>query len=290
MKYFLFIILTFVSLTVFSQTNHKKIKIVLLGTFHFNQSLDSLSKLQSNLFTTKRQNELNDIINNLSAQKPDKIFLEFTESDQSYYDSIYNDFLIGIEPQRLRTRANEIFQLGMKTAKKLGHKKVFGMNYQPEELRDSIFKPKNNVDVAMRDLYNAIGNFNDSTRTNSKFYDLPYPYKLPKQDSLLQKSTLSQFLLFLNSKRKLQRDEFVNWNYLYSVGTGTDMTITDYVGTFWYGANLRNYNNVLRNVDYEKDNCYLIVYGSSHIPILRYFFEMNPFFEVVDLDEILKTN
>lgn len=282
------ILLTTLSLTIFAQTNPKKIKIILLGSFHFNQSLDSTSKLHSNLFSEKRQNELNNIINNLVIQKPDKIFLEFTEKNQPYYDSLYYDFLKGNEPQKLKTKSNEIFQLGMKTAKKLGHKKVFGMNYQPEELGDSTFKPKNNVEAAMRDLYNAIGNFNDSTRTNSKFYDLPYPYKLPKQDSLLQKSTLSQFLLYLNSETKLQRDEFVNWNYLYSVGTGTDMTVTDYVGTFWYGTNLRNYNNVLRNVDYEKDKCYLIIYGSSHIPILKYFFKMNPFFEVVDLNKILK--
>lgn len=287
-KYFFTIFFTILSLIVFAQSSPKKIRIILLGSFHFNQSLDSNSSLHSNLFTEKRQDELNNIINNLVAQKPDKIFLEFTQKNQPYYDSIYNDFLKGNEPQKLRIKSNEIFQLGMKTAKKLGHTKVFGMNYQPEELGDSTFKPRNNVEAAMRDLYKAIGNYNDSTRTNSKFYDLPYPYKLPKQDSLLQKSTLSQFLLFLNSETKLQRDEFENWNYLYSMGTGTDMTITDYVGTFWYGTNLRNFNNVLRNVDVEKDKCYLIIYGSSHIPILKYFFKMNPFFEIEDLNKVLK--
>lgn len=287
-RYFLSILLVTFSLTIFAQKTPKKIKIILLGTFHFNQSLDSASKLHSNLFSVNRQNELNLIINNLVAQKPDKIFLEFTEKNQPFYDSVYNEYKTGNEPLKVKLKANEIFQLGMKTAKRLDHKKVYGMNYQPEELGDSTFKPRNSVEAAMKDLYNAIGNFNDSTRTNSKFYDLPYPYRLPKQDSLLQKTTLSKFLLFLNSETKLQRDEFTNWNYLYSVGTGTDMTVTDYVGTFWYGTNLRNFNNVLRNVDYEKDKCYLIIYGSSHIPILKYFFKMNPFFEVVDLNKILK--
>jgi hypothetical protein len=287
-KYLLIIFATTLSLHTYAQTNSKKIKIILLGSFHFNQSLDSTSKLHSNLFSVKRQSEINSIVNKLVAQKPDKIFLEFTEQNQSYYDSIYNDFLKGNEPQKLRVKANEIFQLGMKTAKKLGHKKVFGINYQPEDLGEATFKPRNNVEAALRDLYSAIGNFEDSTRTNAKFYDLPVPYRLPNADSLLQKSSLSQFLLYLNSDTKLQRDEFVNWNYLYSIGTGTDMTVTDYVGTFWYGTNLKNYNNVLRKVDYEKDKCYLIIYGSSHIPILKYFFSMNPFFEVVDLNKILR--
>ena len=286
-------IITVLFLTIFSfsiraQTSPKKIKIILLGTFHFNQSLDSSSKLHSNLFTDKRQKEVNEIVNKLANQKPDKIFLEFTEKDQPYYDSIYNDYCQGHEPQRLRTKANEIFQLGMKTAKKLNQKKVFGMNYQPEELADSTNKPKNDVDKSMRDLYIALQNFNDTTRTNSAFYDLPFTYKLPKQDSLLQKATLSEFLLFLNSDRKLQKAEYEEWIFFFKQKTAYDMSSTDYVGTFWYGTNLRNYNNVIRQVDYKNDNCYLIIYGANHIPFLKYLFTQNPYFDVVDLDRILK--
>lgn len=288
MKTIFSILITVATLSLSAQQAPKKIKIILLGTFHFNQSLDSASRLHSNIFSDKRQKELNDIVENLTAQKPDKIFLEFTESNQAYYDSLYNQYLAGNEPERERTKANEIFQLGMKTAKKLGHQKIYGMNYQPNEMSDSTFKPRNTVEQAMLELYKALGEYGDTTRTNAAFYDLPFPEKLPKLDSLLQKSTMSEFLLYLNSDKKLMRDEYVNWNYLYSVGTGTDITVTDYVGTFWYGTNLRNFNNVLRNVEYEKDECYLIIYGSSHIPILKYFFSMHPYFEVQDLNNILK--
>jgi hypothetical protein len=282
------IFLTSFCSSVVAQTSPKKIKIILLGTFHFNQSLDSTSKLHSNLFTEKRQKEVNQIVDKLVNQKPDKIFLEFTEKNQAFYDSIYLAYQKGNEPTRLKTKANEIFQLGMKVAKKLGHTKVFGMNYQPEDLTDTTYKPKNLVDKAIQDLYFALGNFNDSTRTNSKFYDLPYPQKLPKQDSLLQKSTLSEFLLFLNTEKKLQKAEYEEWNYFLSMGTGNDMSSTEYVGTFWYGTNLRNFNNVMRQVDYEKDKCYLIIYGSNHIPFLKYLFNQNPYFEVIEIDKVLK--
>jgi hypothetical protein len=133
----------------------------------------------------------------------------------------------------------------------------------------------------------AIGNFEDSTRSNTKFYDLPYPFRQLKQDSLLQKTTLTDFILQLNSNKRRQYEEYSNWNYLYSIGTD-NMNATDYVGTFWYGTNVRNYNNVLRQVDIEKDKCYLVIYGSSHISFLKYLFEMNPYFEVLDLNKILK--
>jgi|JI7StandDraft_1071085.scaffolds.fasta_scaffold56018_2 hypothetical protein len=275
-------------LVSFGQSNHKKIKIILLGTFHFNQSIDSTSKLHSNLFSEKRQSEIASLVSKLAKQKPDKIFLEFSEKNQAYYDSIYSDYLQGKEPARLKTKANEIFQLGMKTAKILNHKKVIGINYQPEELADSTYKPKNKVDEAIQKLYLELGAFNDETRTNAAFYDLKYPHKLPKQDSLLQKVSLDKYLLHINSEKKLQQADYYEWNYFLSMGTGTDMSSMEYVSTFWYGANLRNFNNILRQVDYKQDNCYLIIYGSNHIPFLKYLFKMNPYFEVLDLNEVLK--
>ena len=271
----------------YGQTNPQKIKIIFLGTFHFNQSLDSTSKLHSDLFSAKRQKEVAILVDKLAKQKPDKIFLEFTENDQKYYDSIYNDYLNGKEPERLKTKANEIFQLGMKTAQKVGLKNVIGINYQPQELAEKDYKPLNVADKALQDLYMAIGNFEDSTRSNAKFYDQPYPFRQPKQDSLLQKTTLTDFILQLNTTKRQQYEEYSNWNYLYSIGTD-NMNATDYVGTFWYGTNVRNYNNVLRQVDIEKDKCYLVIYGSSHISFLKYLFEMNPYFEVLDLTKILK--
>lgn len=92
-----------------AQAQPKRIKIILLGTFHFNQSLDSASKLHSQLFTFKRQAEIAQLVDQLAHYKPDKILLEFTQKDQPYYDSLYHDYLKGQEPKKLKARANEIF-------------------------------------------------------------------------------------------------------------------------------------------------------------------------------------
>jgi hypothetical protein len=286
-KVLIVILTVFLSNSVMAQSTPKKIKIILFGTFHLHKSLDSNSRLHSNLFTAKRQEEVNDIVEKLAKQKPDKIFLEFTQANQQYYDSVYNDYISGNEPNNMQTKANEIFQFGMKTAKKVGLKNVIGINYQPEELGASAYKPLNNVDKALQDLYKSFENFEDSTRSNTQFYDLAYPFKQPKQDSLLQKQTLTDFILQLNTPKRQQYEEYNNWNFFYSVGKD-NMNLTDYVGTFWYGANVRNYNNVLRQVDLKKHKCYIIIYGSSHIAFLKYLFSQNPYFEVVALDEVLK--
>lgn len=288
MKNFFIMLAVLIGCISYGQNNPKRIKVILLGTFHFNQSLDSSSRLHSNLFSPKRQAEVANLVTKLAKQKPTKIFLEFTPKNQAFYDSIYNDYLQGKEPEKISVRANEIFQLGMKTAKILNHKKIIGMNYQPEELADSSYKPKNKVDEAIKKLYLELGIFNDETRTNAQFYDLKYPYKFPKLDSLLQKVPLDKFFQHINSEKKLQQDEYNEWNYFLSMGTGSDMSSLEYVSSFWYGANLRNFNNVMRQVDYKQDECYLIIYGSNHIPFLKYLFNGNPYFEVLDINEVLE--
>lgn len=67
-----------------AQTPKSKIQIVLLGTFHFNQSLDSNSRLHSHLFTLKRQAEIQDIVNSLASFKPTKIFVEQEPDRQAF--------------------------------------------------------------------------------------------------------------------------------------------------------------------------------------------------------------
>jgi hypothetical protein len=287
-KTLLTVILFFTINPGFAQTPHKRIKIILLGSFHFNQTMDSNSRLHSNLFTPKRQKEIDEIVSKLVIQKPDKIFCEFTPARQPFFDSLYTNYLAGKEPEIIRYKANEIFQLGMKTAKQLGHKTVIGMNYQPLDLLEEGYKPPNAVDSAMVGLFKALQKFEDNSRTNTTFFDMPFPYKLAKKDSLLQKSTLAEFLMDDSSEKRMQQTDYNEWNSAMSYGTALTMTNVDYISTVWYGANLKNYNNVLRQVDYKKDNTYLIIYGSNHIPFLKYLFHMNPFFEVVETEKVLK--
>jgi hypothetical protein len=282
------IILLFTANLAIAQTPPKRIKIMLLGTFHMNQSLDSNSRLHSNLFTQKRQKEVEELVAKLVKQKPDKIFCEFTPKSQAKYDSILTDFLAGKEPDKIKVKANEIFQLAMKSAKILGLKKVIGMNYQPLDMLDEGYKPKNIIDSLNRELLLALSKFEDESRSNTAFYDLPFPQRLGKQDSILQKSTLTEFYRFINKPLKLQQADYNEWNSPLSYGTGEVMTNADYIGQYWYGTNLKNYNNVLRQVDFKNDKTYLVIYGSNHIPFLKYLFGMHPYFEVLDIEKVLK--
>ena len=55
----------------------RKIKVLLLGTFHFdNPGLDIAKYESANVLTAKRQEEIKEVITRLGNFNPDKIFVE----------------------------------------------------------------------------------------------------------------------------------------------------------------------------------------------------------------------
>lgn len=266
----------------------KKIKIILLGSFHFNQTLDSNSKLHSNLFSEQRQKEVDEITTKLAAQHIDKIFIERTPNEQPFWDSLYNNYCNGKLPNTTRLKANEIVQLGFNTAKKLKLPAVQCVDFQPEDYRDSSFKTNYPTEKLAKALWDSYETMSDSIRNNTVFFDKPYPYKRLKQDSLLQKSTLANYLISVNDPSNFAFYTYTDWNWFYSLGTKEEYAGVDFVANFWYGRNLRIYTNILRSVDYKKDNTYLLIYGSSHIPFIKHLFETNPYFEIVEVKDVLK--
>ncbi len=53
-----------------------KIKILLLGTFHFGETGDKGKTAFNDLFSAKRQQEIQQLTNQLARLNPDKIFVE----------------------------------------------------------------------------------------------------------------------------------------------------------------------------------------------------------------------
>lgn len=273
--------------TLFAQAPKKKIQIVLLGTFHFNQSLDSNSRLHSNLFTPKRQAEVNDIVNSLAKYQPTKIFVEQEPDRQPFWDSVYTDLRNGKEPLTTKVRANEITQLGLKTAKALQLKNVLCVDFQPENFGEKDYQPKNTSDSLMQAMWQYISSYPDSIQNHTDLFKLPYPTKRLKQDSLLQTKTLAEYLLTLNTPEYFAYSDYTNFTWFYSIGKANEYVGVDWLTDFWYGRNLRIYTNVLRHINPKEDNTLLLIYGSSHIAFLKHLFEMNPLFEVIELDKVI---
>ena len=75
MKYFLLLLASFTSFTCSGQLNsaisEEKIKVYLLGTFHFAQTDESYNVLEK-----KHQKSIEKLCETVAKQKPDKVFIE----------------------------------------------------------------------------------------------------------------------------------------------------------------------------------------------------------------------
>lgn len=263
------ILFLFLSLNAIAQTKNEKIKIILMGTFHYGETSDRNSTNFKDLFSEKRQKELEFITSKLNVFGVKKIFIEADFRSQKKTDSLY-------------------------------------LAYKTEVLKDSVWLRREEVQVAFRlgrinnlpivaadnrqDLdYNPINEYeqkhkNDAAKPNS-FFEIPYPFteKLKK----LSETPLADYYINLNSPYARLASQYDYLHYAMSYGEKDDFTGEQFTLSF-YDRNLKIYNNILRNIDFKNDKVILVLFGSSHTNILRQFFENHPYFEIVELETIFE--
>jgi Family of unknown function (DUF5694) len=122
----------------------QKIKIVLVGTMHFEQSQSDMYKNDKvDLKNAERQAQIKEVVSKFVAFNPDQVCVEYTTGRQKFVDSLYSAFLKGT----YKLSDNEIDQLGMNTAKQLNLKQLTAVNRFGEFDSDTVMKyaEKNNL-------------------------------------------------------------------------------------------------------------------------------------------------
>ena len=257
----------------FSQSN--KIKVYLLGTFHFAQTDTNVYDVKSAVHQ-KSIEELSDKIVNLN---PDKIFIErMPEFEyQNRMDSLYQQYRKG----KLRHARNEIWQVAARTASRLNHEHLYqcdqpgsyGMHY---------------------------GNCEEYVESHNQKEKLQYKGKgmttpatsLINPDSLRNTMGLVDYLRWLNSSRVQESSHAHYINVYPQIGNtnpyqydstyflGANLTID------WYRRNILIYSKMIAQLDYTEKAIFLLI-GNDHVPIIRHLFESNPYFEVVATEKWL---
>ncbi|MEO6587983.1 MAG: DUF5694 domain-containing protein [Pyrinomonadaceae bacterium] len=256
----------------FAQTSPpERIRILILGTFHFGETGDAKKTAFPDLMTDKRQKEITEIVESLAKFKPDKIFVENEPDRQDFWNQILTDYKKGVLKEKPR---NEIFQIGVKLADKLKQNQVYCIDDQTNQLdygKIQEFEEKHKDDK--------------SPELNSEFFNLEYPFKRQKSAPKLADVSLSDYLLFLNSPDQMLRSSYDYTHYAIGDGIGKDYTGTDLTAT-WYKRNLYIFTNILRKTN-KRDKVYMLLIGSAHAYILKHLFESNPHFEVVSVNDVL---
>ncbi len=253
-----------------------KTKAMVLGVFHFdNPGLDSYKpKFPFNILEEKRQEELEILLNQIAQYKPTKILVEW---DRIKRDSITNErylnYLNGTFS--IDDKSNEVYQLGFKLAKKLGHKKIYCSDASADWFGVELDWDNYDEEAYLK----SKGQYEKSTR-----YDFQSFYEL--SDSLKTVQTLTEHLAMLNSPKNRLKDHQAYLTGMILEGSGDNYLGADAVAK-WYRRNLRIFANAYDITDFDSEERLLLIYGSGHVWQLRQLFTDSPDFEYVELNEYL---
>ena len=253
-----------------------KAKAMVLGVFHFhNPGLDSYKpKHAFNILEKKRQEELEIFLKQIVKYKPTKILVEWDRiKDDSIANERYLKYLTGTFS--IDDKSNEVYQLGFKLAKKLGHKKIYCSDASAEWIGVELDWDNYDAEAYLK----SKGQYKKSTR-----YDFQSFYEL--MDSLKTVQTLTEHLGMLNSPKNRLKDHQAYLTDLILEGAGDNYLGADAV-TKWYRRNLRIFANAYDFTDFDREERLLLIYGSGHVWQLRQFFIDSPDFEYIELNEYL---
>jgi hypothetical protein len=246
-------------------------QLLLLGTFHFKDAgLDGYKpKHDIDILSAERQKELGEILDRLEAFAPTRIAVEWKRDDQARLDERYSQYLAG----EYEISSNEIYQIGFRLGKRLGHKKLHA------------------VDAPMRHYDPWTDSKKWAKKNDQKWiYDHEWHERFEKlynwEDQRKTTVPLLETFLHMNSPERLALG---HGHYLvggFKAGDGTDYPGADHLSGWWYVRNLRIFSNLLQ-LAREEDDRVLFLVGAGHVPIIRHAAQSAPDVELVEVSEVL---
>jgi len=260
------LLLAIITLNLTSAQTKKK-QILLVGTFHYaNPGLDVAQVKSFDILSEKSQKELEIMSDKIKKFSPDKIFVEWEFSKQADLDKFYNKDTDSL----FKTNKNEITQLALRTAKKLNHKKLYGMNLYTSFPYDSLMMSMEKANQKQLIEKNKLITKNFEKQHNEK----------------IRKSSLQEMMLYYNTKQT--ENENLQW-YLEvanRAGNPDDFTGPSLVSN-WYKRNLYMYS-LIQKLTESTDNKIMVLVGAGHAALIREFIMHDPTFEIVDLATVFK--
>ncbi|WP_427872574.1 DUF5694 domain-containing protein [Flavobacterium sp. MMS24-S5] len=260
------LLLAIITLNLTSAQTKKK-QILLIGTFHYANPGHDVAKIKTfNVMSEKSQKELEIMSDKIKKFGPDKIFVEWKFSKQAELDKYYSKNTDSL----LKKDLNEITQLALRTAKKLNHKKMYGIDYRTRFPYDSLMMSMEKAN--QKDLMKK------NTESTERF--------VKDNNERMAKSSLTDLMLYYNEKAS--NEDNIQW-YLEvanRAGNPDDFTGASLVSN-WYKRNLYMYSLVQKLTE-SSDNKIMVLLGAGHAAMLREFLAHDPEFEIVELSTVLK--
>lgn len=247
----------------------QKIKIMLLGTYHFaNPGADKFNTKVDDYTTPERQKQIQEVNDALAKFGPEKIFTESNSKYQAQADSFFAAYKTGKVDIPAKA-VNERLQIGMKLAKQLNNRHIYAVDADGKWLKKEVEQYADSMHVKYL-----------------KQFDKSFGEYIKSYNDYIITHTVRENLVYLNKPEELLNHNHVMYNYVFArIGTGDNYIGAELVGE-WYKRNVKIYANILKNVTPD-DRRLLVVFGSGHIHILKQLFKDNPDFEVIEANTYL---
>ncbi|MFL9482904.1 DUF5694 domain-containing protein [Chitinophagaceae bacterium LWZ2-11] len=250
----------------------KQPKVLLVGSWHFNypglDAFKSDEKNKINIYSPERQKELKELLDYIAKFNPTKIVVE-SGRNTGYLMYNYRAWKQG----KAELYANERSQIGIRLMDQFKLDTVYGVDAYPlllelQDKRDST-APKNYLDVITERHY--FGGKDTIQQRYRQFYSY--------EDSMKLKNTLLESFKYINSEKVSDRmfGAYIEGGQFDS----NNFEGADALSTLWIDRNVRIFRNI-QKIGFTENDRILIIFGSGHIPLLKFFFKSSPNYEVVD--------
>ncbi|TGY89689.1 hypothetical protein E5163_00675 [Marinicauda algicola] len=256
-KTLLLLALAFGATPAFGQVEAEPVEVMVLGTFHFTGGgQDYINQNLDDFLAPQRQAEIDAVLDRLEAFAPDKIVVELEPEHEDWINERYRAWRAG----EAELQVNERDQLGLKLAARLGHDRVYAVDYQ------------NGMDFdAMMGAAQAAG----QERLIAQFQSA-----IGEVQTLMAELTGSPVI----EQLRVHNDPAFQANHGFYLTLAQMGTVENPVGAFnmadWWGRNMVIFARIAQIA--EPGERVLVIYGSGHKYLLDQYVREAPGFEAVD--------
>ena len=256
---------------IVNQDAKTKPTLVILGTYHMGTPGNNVVNPKvADISTPERQKQMVELVENLKKFKPTKIVVEcdHPEADAKTQET-YNQYLSG----NYKLSKNETDQIGFRTAKESGLKKVYCVDWSDFWDDPSINYMKYAAEDAELDGFLKGVNQKLKQETDAEAAKiLPLP--------------ITDQLIFINQPERMEKDHKVYFD-LMRIGRGQEYAGAGYL-SWWYRRNMVILTNIIRLTD-STDDRILVVYGAGHNKLLNQLAKESDFYTVESPLKYLKS-
>ena len=242
------------------------VQVMVLGTYHFgNPGLDVNNIKVDSVLTPERQRELAAVAKALAEFKPTHVMVEMQSNAPDFVVAEYTHF----NDAMLASQANEIVQIGYRTAHLAGLKTVNGIDEQPKAGEPDYF-PYDKVEAAAA----KFGQTALLTGANAQITPWMKAFEAAQKSS-----SVAQLLVKMNAPGTPISGMAFYYDIL-PIGDANDQAGAD-LNAAWYLRNAKIFSKLMHVA--KPGDRVLVVYGSGHGFWLRHFARETPGFVNVDV-------